>query len=272
MHPIFNPNKLWDFNCINKIEDVVCVFREMLMFQPMPSVILFNKLLKRVVRMKENFVALHIFKEMRKVCIPLDEYSLTIAIDCFVFMNRLDLGFAVLGAFYKCGYQPNVTTFSTLAEFFLEKLLKEKHCIPDEVMYITVFDGFCKAGHTSDATRYLRFLEERGKPSIYAYSSIIDSLCKDGEVNACVILVEVDKFLQEMFAQNIIPDLITYITLIHSFCLDGNVEVAMEVLELMKQRRVCPDIITYNSLIDGYCMRGDAQCKKNITISFGFKP
>ncbi|KAL0375597.1 UNVERIFIED_CONTAM: putative pentatricopeptide repeat-containing protein, mitochondrial [Sesamum calycinum] len=86
----------------------------MLRVRPQPSVVQFTKLLNVVVKMKQYRVALNLFDEMRQSDAPVNEYTLTIVINCYCLLKRVDFGFAILGSFFNCGYEPNVTTFNTL--------------------------------------------------------------------------------------------------------------------------------------------------------------
>ncbi|KAL0388082.1 UNVERIFIED_CONTAM: putative pentatricopeptide repeat-containing protein, mitochondrial [Sesamum radiatum] len=164
----------------------------MLRMRPQPSVVQFTKLLNIIVKMKQYPVALYLFDEMCKWGIPINEYTLTIVINCYCLLNRVDFGFAILGSFFKRGYEPCVTTFTTLikgqflddrvieAEKLFKKLLTLKLCEPDEVMVLTVINGLCKGGHTLTAYELLGLFEKTSfKPDVKSYTTVIDSLCKD---------------------------------------------------------------------------------------------
>ncbi|KAL0349253.1 UNVERIFIED_CONTAM: hypothetical protein Sangu_1153100 [Sesamum angustifolium] len=176
-----------DFSSLNDVEDARCLFDDMVKMRPLPSVFKFTKLLGVVVKMKHYSVALSLFDKMRQLGVPVDEITMSIAINCYCLLNRVDFGFAVLGTFFKRGCEPDVTTFTTLikglflvgevaeAEKLFKKLLSEKLCEPNEVMFLTVLNGLCKAGHTLTARDLLGFFENmRCKPDVYAYNAVID--------------------------------------------------------------------------------------------------
>ncbi|KAH6791294.1 hypothetical protein C2S51_006300 [Perilla frutescens var. frutescens] len=155
---------------------------------------------------------------------PVNDCTLNIAISCFYRLNRADFGFAILGSFFKLGYQPDVVTFTGLINglFSVGKiseaaklLAKQKLCKPDEVTYFTVISGFCKAGFTLNALDLLRLLQKgRCKPNIRTYNTMIDGLCKDRMV---------DDGLQLFFTlvdKGVSPNVVTYTSIIqglHNF-------------------------------------------------------
>ncbi|KAL0456587.1 UNVERIFIED_CONTAM: putative pentatricopeptide repeat-containing protein, mitochondrial [Sesamum latifolium] len=94
----------------NKLDDAVFLFRQMVRMRPQPSVVQFTKLLSIIAKMKQYRVALNLFEEMCQSNAPLNEYTLTIVINCYCLLNRVDFGFAILGSFFKRGIKPNVTT------------------------------------------------------------------------------------------------------------------------------------------------------------------
>ncbi|KAL0414038.1 UNVERIFIED_CONTAM: putative pentatricopeptide repeat-containing protein, mitochondrial [Sesamum radiatum] len=208
-----------DFSSINDVDDAVSLFRDMVRMRPQPSVVQFTKLLTVVVKMKHYSVPLSLFDKMRQLGAPVDEFAMSIAINCYCLLNQVDFGFAILGTFFKRGCEPDVTTFNTLikglflvgeiaeAAKLFKKLLSEKLCAPN---------GLCIVGRWKD----------------------------------------VKVLFNEMLDNKIFPDLWTFNILVDAICKEGMVEEAENVLEIMVQRNVCPDIVTYNVLMDGYCLRG----------------
>ncbi|KAL0456604.1 UNVERIFIED_CONTAM: putative pentatricopeptide repeat-containing protein, mitochondrial [Sesamum latifolium] len=163
----FSPKPRIDFSCINEVDDAVFLFREMVRMRPQPSVVQFTKLLSIIVKMKQYRVALNVFDEMRQSRAPVND-------------------------FFKRGYEPNVTTFTTLvkglflddkvteAEKLFKKLLAQKFCEPNEVMILTVINGLCKAGHILSAYDLLGLFDKTSfKPNVYSFNTVIDSFCKD---------------------------------------------------------------------------------------------
>ncbi|KAL0448163.1 UNVERIFIED_CONTAM: putative pentatricopeptide repeat-containing protein, mitochondrial [Sesamum latifolium] len=213
----FSPRPRIDFSCIHEVDDAVFLFRQMLRMRPQPSVVQFTKLLSIVVKMKQYPVALYLFDEMCKWGAPINEYTMSIMINCYCLLNRVNFGFAILGSFFKRGYEPNVTTFNTLikglflddkvieAQKLFKKLLTLKLCEPNEVTILTVINGLCKAGHTLTACDLLGLFEKTSfKPDVCSYSVVIDSLCKDRMVDEALQL------LAKMIDKGISPNIVSY--------------------------------------------------------------
>ncbi|KAJ0716910.1 putative tetratricopeptide-like helical domain superfamily [Helianthus annuus] len=177
---------------VTKLDDAFNLFDEMTQRRPLPSVIKFTQLLNAVAKMKHFSCSLDLFKQMCAIGVPVDKYSMSIAIKCCCQMNRTNDGFALLASCFRRAVVPDVFVFSTLldglvledrivdAERLFKKLIKHKLCEPNVVMYSTMIKGLCKVGNNDIAIGLLRLMDERGcKPNVVVYSTIIDSLCKD---------------------------------------------------------------------------------------------
>ncbi|KAI3829033.1 hypothetical protein L1987_03147 [Smallanthus sonchifolius] len=285
---------------VTKLDDALNLFDEMIHKRPLPSVVKFTHLLNAVTKLKHFSCGLDLFKQMCVIGVPVNEYSMSIAIRCCCQLYRTNDGFALLGCCFRRAVVPNVFIFSTLldglvledrileAERLFKKLIKQRLCEPDVVMYSTMIKGLCKFGNNVMAIGLLRLMDERGcKPNVVAYSTIIDSLCKDKMMDDAFKLFkemvfdkgilpnvitynsvicglcnfgrwdEVSKMLKEMEDERISPDFQTFSILVDAFCKEGKVDEAEAVIDIMVERGEVPDIVTYSTLIDGYCLRGE---------------
>nr|XP_043628032.1 pentatricopeptide repeat-containing protein At1g62670, mitochondrial-like isoform X2 [Erigeron canadensis] len=299
---------------VSKLEDALNLFDEMSQRTPLPSVIYFTQLLNCVTKMKHFSHSIHLFKRICSLGLPVNEYTTSIAIKCCCHLSRTNDGFALLGFCFRRSIVPNVFIFSTLldgliledrileAERFFKKLIKQKLCEPNVVMYSTMIKGLCKIGNNAIAISLLRLMDERGcKPNLVVYSTIIDSLCKDQMIDDAFKLFkemvfqkriapnvitysslisglsklnqwdEVYKMLKEMEDYRISPDVHTYSILVDAFCKEGRVKDAETVINVMIEKGKVPDIVTYSSLIDGYCLRGEMTKAKTVFDSMVFK-
>ncbi|KAL0456347.1 UNVERIFIED_CONTAM: putative pentatricopeptide repeat-containing protein, mitochondrial [Sesamum latifolium] len=235
----------------------------MLRMRPQPSVVQFTKLLNVVVKMKQYRVVLNLFDEMRQSDALVDEYTLTVAFNCYCLLNRVDFGFAILGSFFKLGYEPDVYSFNTLikglflddnvfeAEKLFKKLLTLKVCEPNEVTILTVINRLCKAGHTLTAYDLLGLFEKTScKPNVFSYSTVIDSLCKDCMVDDALQL------LAKMIDKGISPDIVTYNAVVQGFCNFGRWKDAKDLISEMVDHKISLDVVTFNTLVDALCKEG----------------
>ncbi|KAL0377014.1 UNVERIFIED_CONTAM: putative pentatricopeptide repeat-containing protein, mitochondrial [Sesamum calycinum] len=279
----FSPKPRIDFSCIHEVDDAVSLFRQMLRMRPKPTDVDFNRLLTAVVKVKQYSVALNLFDEMHQLGTPVSEYTLTIVINCYCLLNRVDFGFAILGSFFKRGYEPNVTTFTTLikglflddnvieAEKLFKKLLALRLCEPNEVTILTVINGLCKAGHTLTAYDLLGLFEKTSfKPNVYSYSTVIDSLCKDRMVDEALQLIA------KMIDKGISPNINVQFNASRLVQFRKElVKEAENVVEIMMQRNIPPDTVTCNALIDGYSLVGQIDKARKLLDSMpgrGLKP
>ncbi|GMQ10938.1 hypothetical protein CsSME_00053743 [Camellia sinensis var. sinensis] len=170
-------------------------FHHMLRMRPLPSIVQFNQLLTSIARTKHYSTVISLFRKMNLLetgFIKPDKFTLTIVINCFCNLNRVDLGFSVFRNLLKLGHEPDTTTFTTLikgfclngnmasaVKFFDE--IVENGFQPNFITYGTIINGLCKIGNTSAAILLLRKMEEIGgcEPGLVEYSTVIDRLCKE---------------------------------------------------------------------------------------------
>ncbi|KAH6831035.1 hypothetical protein C2S53_006801 [Perilla frutescens var. hirtella] len=97
--------------------------------------------------------SVYLFDEMRRAGALVNEYTVSIVINCYCLLKRVHFGFALMDIFFRFGFEPNVTAFGNLIRgIFLDsevadpvklskKLLNLRLCEPNDVMILTVVDG-----------------------------------------------------------------------------------------------------------------------------------
>nr|XP_033516692.1 pentatricopeptide repeat-containing protein At1g62930, chloroplastic-like isoform X3 [Nicotiana tomentosiformis] len=255
-----------NFENVKCLDDALTLFHQMIRTKPLPSLVEFSKLYKTMLSMKHYSAVVSLFGEMQKSYIQIDGFILSIVINSYCLMHRVDCGFSVLPIYLKNGIPFNVVTFNTLIRgFFAEnkvkdavnlfkKLAKEKICEPNEVMYGTVMNGLSKRGHTQKTLTLLRLMEVgKTKPNIHNYNIVIDALCKDRNLDAAINL------LNEMKQKVIPPDIVTYNSLIDGLCKLGQWEKVRTLFAEMVNFNIYPNVRTFTMVIDGLCKEGKVE-------------
>ncbi|PWA61675.1 pentatricopeptide repeat protein [Artemisia annua] len=257
---------------VTNLDHALYLFDEMSQRRPFLSIIDFTQLLQSVTKMKHFSHSLDMFKQMCAIGVPVNKFTMSIAIKCCCQLHRTNDTFAILAYCFRRCIVPNVFIFSALldgliledrileAEIFFKKLIKDNICGPNVVMYNTMIKGLCKFGHNDIAIQLLRHIDERGcKPDVVTYSTIIDSLCKDKLID------EAFKLFKEMvFKKGISPNVITYNSLIDGLCKLGRWEEAPKMLQEMLDVGISPNVHTYNILIDAFCKEDKIEEAENL--------
>ncbi|GJX36411.1 pentatricopeptide repeat-containing protein [Tanacetum coccineum] len=286
--------------------------------RPLPSVVKFTELLNDVTKMKHFSSFIHLLNRICALGVPVNEYTVSIVIRCCCQLHRSNDGFAVLGYCFKQDIVTNTAIFSTLlnglfleskireAKRLFEKVITNKLCEPNVVIYSIMIKGHCKTHDYVAAVGLLKLMDENGcKPNVVAYTTIIDSKCKHKMIDDAFKLFkkmvlqkgmspnvityislisglckvgrweQASKLLKEMLDEKMSPNVQTFNILVDTFCKDGKIEEAEDAINLMLERGIVPNIVTYSSLLNGYCLQGEmskARSLFDLIVSKGIMP
>ncbi|TXG60594.1 hypothetical protein EZV62_015167 [Acer yangbiense] len=124
-------------------------------------------------------------------------------------------------------------------------------CKPNIVCYTSMIDSLCKDGFIEKANELFSEMMGSGiSPNVVTYTSLIHGLCCGGKWD------EAKDLIVEMVDQHVTPNVVTFNVIIDEFCKNGKIDKANELLELMMKRSVSPTTVTYNTLIYGFCLMG----------------
>ncbi|TYH87572.1 hypothetical protein ES332_D01G125800v1 [Gossypium tomentosum] len=83
----------------DNVDHALSLFNKMIEKYPKPSIVEFTKLFAAIVRMKHYVIVVSMCSQMELLGVSLDVYSVSISINCFCQLGRIDFGFSVWG---KC--------------------------------------------------------------------------------------------------------------------------------------------------------------------------
>ncbi|KAG8382372.1 hypothetical protein BUALT_Bualt05G0070600 [Buddleja alternifolia] len=162
-------------------------------------------------------------------------------------------------------------------EKLFKKLLREKLCEPNEVTFLTVINGLCKAGQTLaardllmlilvDAFFYKRMVEEAEDvmttmmqrnvcPNIVTYNALIDGYCLRGHMDNAIEgkVDEAWNSFLEIPRKWLEPTMVTYGTMLPGLFRKCRCEDGWKLFSEMQKCKVLPDLLTYNTLLHGLC-------------------
>ncbi|MBA0567054.1 hypothetical protein Golob_011815 [Gossypium lobatum] len=123
----------------DNVDDAFILFNKMIEKYPKPSIVEFTKLLAPIVRMKHNAIVFSMCSQMELLGVSHNVYSMSILINCFCQLARIDFGFSVLEKMLKLGVEPTVVIFSTLIN---------GPCIQNKIFEaVSMFDEMTERGY-----------------------------------------------------------------------------------------------------------------------------
>lgn len=246
-----------------KLDDALVLFNQMAQMRPLPSTSYFTQLLAAIVRLKHYTTVISLLKEMEALLIvELNVHILSVLINCYCHLNRVNFGFSIMGRILKLGYEPDCTTLTTLIRGLIGenrtgeavKLFNgmvAKGLQPNMITCGTIINGLCKTGNTSIAIGVLEKMEESNMgANVVVYSTIIESLCKDR------LVTEALELFSKGISKGVTPNLFTYNCLMHGLCSSNQWKDAMKLLKEMVSHKIKPDLKTLTIFADSLCKEG----------------
>ncbi|RZC63437.1 hypothetical protein C5167_025221 [Papaver somniferum] len=128
---------------IKKLDDGLKYFNQLISERPLPSIVTFCHILGSLTKIGCYSDVILLYKKMHCFGVNPDIYTLSILINCFCRLGKVDHGFCLLGDILKRGYLPNVITFTTLIKGL---------CLQEKIdSAYKVFDRMTKTGVRPDA-------------------------------------------------------------------------------------------------------------------------
>ncbi|TXG75154.1 hypothetical protein ES288_D12G284800v1 [Gossypium darwinii] len=87
----------------DNVDHALSLFNKMIEKYPKPSIVEFTKLFAAIVRMKHYAIVVSMCSQMELLGVSHDVYSVSIPINYFCQLGRIDFGFSILGKMLKLG-------------------------------------------------------------------------------------------------------------------------------------------------------------------------
>ncbi|CAI9777041.1 unnamed protein product [Fraxinus pennsylvanica] len=138
---------------------------------------------------------------------------------------------------------------------------------PNADTYNILFFGWCRVRNPARSMIVLEDMMKMGHtPDNFMYNTAIDTFCKSAKTYAIMIVAlaqndrmeECFKLLVDMRSSGCLPDVSTYKDLIEGMCLVGKIEAAYRVLDEMSKSGYPPDVVTYNCFLKVLCDNKDS--------------
>ncbi|TVU35590.1 hypothetical protein EJB05_17488, partial [Eragrostis curvula] len=224
----------------------------------------FLTLLRAFSRVHRPLAALHLFRSAPSdLALPHSARSYTAVLAALVAHSHLSLAGTILADMRAAGFAPTTATYNVLLKVHcsdaaapVDEALRVFRNIrkPDACSYNTIIDGLCRRGDLAKALDLFSEMVTNGiAPTVVTYTTVIHWLAREGCFDEAL------KIFDEMGRRGISPNLITYSSLIDGLCKGGRAASALELLDRMIKEKKLPNMITYSSVIDGLCK----ECRLN---------
>ncbi|XP_058225745.1 pentatricopeptide repeat-containing protein At3g61520, mitochondrial [Rhododendron vialii] len=212
-----------DFCNVNNIDKAMELFNDMSKVECSPDAIVYYTLIAGLTQAGRLDDASFIASVMKKNGFCLDVLSYNILIGGFCRKNKLDKAYGMLKEMDQAGVKPDGVTFNTLISYF------------------------SKVGDFSTAHKFLRKMVDEGlMPSVVTYGALIHAYCLVGNLDDAM------KLFREMSSgSRVPPNTVIFNMLIDSLCKNKKVEVALSLMDDMKDKGVRPNTNTFNAMLKG---------------------
>ncbi|KAK8465571.1 hypothetical protein PHAVU_009G114250 [Phaseolus vulgaris] len=248
----------------NKLDDAICLFRELMRTHSCLETFTFNILMRGLCTAGEVDEAFGLLSDMRSFgCLP-DIVTYNTLLHGLCRIDLVDRAFGLLKEiFLKCEFAPNVVSYTTVISGYCRlSKMKEASSLFDEMIrsgikpnvftFTALIDGFVKASDMVSALgMHKKMLLYGCPPNVVTLTSLIDGYCRIGWVDHGLDL------LHEMKARHVPANLYTFSVLISALCKSNRLQEAHNLLRLLKQSDIVPQSFVYNPVIDGYCKSGN---------------
>ncbi|CAJ1940511.1 unnamed protein product [Sphenostylis stenocarpa] len=263
------------------------------------NVIVYNNFLNILIKHSKLDDAICLFRELTRTPSCLETFTFNILIRGLCTAGKVDEAFELLSDMRSFGCSPDIVTYNTLlhglcridqvdrAQGLLKEVCLKCEFAPTVVSYTTVISGYCRLSKMKEASFLFDEMVRMGiKPNVFTFSALVDGFVKAGDMasalgmhkkmlfhgcppNVVTLTSLIDGYcrvgwvnhgldlLHKMDAQHVPANLYTFSVLISALCKSNRLKEARNLLRLLKQSDIVPQSFVYNPVIDGYCKSGN---------------
>ncbi|KAE9453006.1 hypothetical protein C3L33_15089, partial [Rhododendron williamsianum] len=130
--------------------------------------------------------------------------------------------------------------------------MQDQGIVPDNVIYLIIINGMCKAGKIEDARKVFSTFLARGlKPNVKIYNTMISGLCKEA------LLDEAEDLLLQMDKDGCPPNEVTFNIVVRAFLKRGDTDKVKILLQEIINRNFKPDVSTMSIVVDLLTVDGE---------------
>ncbi|KAF7847964.1 hypothetical protein BT93_L2409 [Corymbia citriodora subsp. variegata] len=137
------------------------------------------------------------------------------------------------------------------------EMMKSKY-VPDKEFVEIYLGCLCESDKLLDARKCVNFLSEVGFSTALSYSLYIRALCRAGNLEEAV------KLLNNAGAERETLNKYVYGSIVHGLLRKGNLEVALSKVDKMKEAGVSPSVHVYTSLVVHYLKEKEIEKAKEV--------
>ncbi|GFY92487.1 hypothetical protein Acr_08g0008830 [Actinidia rufa] len=194
--------------------------------------------------------AMEFFYEMQGKGLEGNAVTCTALISSFCNANNIDKAMQLFNEISKVECSPDAIVYYTLIADKAFEMLTEMERAgvkPDGVTYSTLISYFRKTGDFTTANGVMRKMISEGLvPTVVTYGALIHVYCLVGNLD------EAMGIYRDMSSGSRVPlNTVIYNILIDSLCKNGKVEIALSLMDAMKDNGVRPNTTTFNAMLKG---------------------
>ncbi|KAJ7970401.1 Pentatricopeptide repeat-containing protein [Quillaja saponaria] len=190
------------------------------------------------------------------------------SIGAYVQAGEPHLAVQIFKKMKRLGFIPNLLTCNTLLNAlarypFSHSILLSREIFKDAIrlgvrpntnMFNILIYGYCVEKKLKEAVKVLNQMGEFGwLPDNVTYNTVLDVLCKNGQLNQEKNLEQAYDLLKSFGKLGYVLDDVNYETLIMGYFKDEKADKALKLCVEMKDKGIICSIVTYNCIIEGLC-------------------